>query len=361
MNDLPMDQVPPNVVHLQRTQFGERLAAEEFEVSVPKFDCRLSRFTKTIHYDMPVSCRHSTFGLTIATDSDSNRAFISRIHRNSSASKLHSTLKATNNKLRGAYIVKINDKPVFTQAEVDQALRQAFESKLPSVSLEIAPEQRLPARDLHRARAELQLHSLDLQDADHVHRITIDDIRSIAAIQHADDHMSFTSADVSFESVSLAINAIASAATTSAEAAIGTFTRRKLRKLETWPEWKAGEKKQLDQFHDLGMYGEPIPRPPGAIVLRPHWQYRVKRDGTRRARNCCDGSKKAAPALHRLAKTYSSCVEQPIQRLFFALCAKMGYQVFGGDAKDAYAHSPAPEVPTYVHASSQPCTRTALS
>ena len=101
------------------------------------------------------------------------------------------------------------------------------------------------------------------------------------------------------------------------------------------------------------MYGTPIPRPKDAIVLRPHWRYLVKRDGTRRSRNCCDGSPCAAPSLHAFAMTYSSCVEQPIQCLFFALSAHMGYRVYGGDAQDAYAHSPPPEVPTFVSLDSQ--------
>ena len=41
-------------------------------------------------------------------------------------------------------------------------------------------------------------------------------------------------------------------------------------------------------------------------------------------------------------------MEQPVQRLFFALAAQLGHKVYGGDAKDAYAHSLPPEVPTYV-------------
>jgi Reverse transcriptase (RNA-dependent DNA polymerase) len=96
------------------------------------------------------------------------------------------------------------------------------------------------------------------------------------------------------------------------------------------------------------MFGEPVPKPPGAIVLCPHWQYSIKRDGTRRSRNCCDGSPRSAPLLHGIASTYSSCVEQPVQRLFFALAAREGYKVYGGDAQDAYAHSPPPETPTFV-------------
>ena len=118
--------------------------------------------------------------------------------------------------------------------------------------------------------------------------------------------------------------------------------------MDTWKDWEAGERKQLNQFERLGMYGTPINRPKNAIVLRPHWQYHIKRCGTRRARQCCDGSKRAAPMLHALASTYSSCVEHPIQRLFFAIAAELNLRIYGGDAKDAYAHSPGPSIPTYV-------------
>ena len=90
-----------------------------------------------------------------------------------------------------------------------------------------------------------------------------------------------------------AAHAIRSSHAAGEESALGSFTRRKLKHLPTWPEWLAGERKQLDHFHDLQMYGEPVPRPPDAIVLRQHWQCHIKRDGARRSRCCCDGS---APA-----------------------------------------------------------------
>jgi hypothetical protein len=56
----------------------------------------------------------------------------------------------------------------------------------------------------------------------------------------------------------------------------------------------------------------------------------------------------AAPQLHALANTWSSCAEQPIQRIFLALCASQGLTIYGGDVTDAYAHSPSPELPTYL-------------
>jgi hypothetical protein len=171
-------------------------------------------------------------------------------------------------------------------------------------------------------------------------------LRIIAAQRYPS--LDFSEESISTDEFEVIIHAIQSHAITPEEQALGSFTRRKLQKLETWPEWVAGEQKQLDHFHQLEMFGEPVPKPPGAIVMRPHWQYQLKRDGTRRSRNCCDGSKKSAPILHAIANTYSSCVEQPIQRMFFALAASRGYRIYGGDAQDAYAHSPPPERPTFV-------------
>ena len=56
----------------------------------------------------------------------------------------------------------------------------------------------------------------------------------------------------------------------------------------------------------------------------------------------------SAPILHGIATTYALCVEQPVQHLIFALSAQLGYPVFGGNATDAYVHSPPPEMPTYI-------------
>ena len=75
------------------------------------------------------------------------------------------------------------------------------------------------------------------------------------------------------------------------------------------------------------MFGKFTLRPTedNAVILRSHWQYHVKQDGQHRARQCCDGSKRAAPLLYALAETYSSCVEYPIQRKFLALAAEQNF------------------------------------
>jgi hypothetical protein len=156
---------------------------------------------------------------------------------------------------------------------------------------------------------------------------------------------------ISNDEIDLLINAITSNAATDEENALGHLTRRKLQTLvPTWPIWNDAEKKQPNQMHDLGMYGEPCSRPTNSkyIIFRPHWQYKVKTCGKRRARFCCDGSKRAAPLLHTLVGSYSSCIEVPILRLFLALSTAFKYVVYADDARDAYAHSPGPQFPTFL-------------
>ena len=59
---------------------------------------------------------------------------------------------------------------------------------------------------------------------------------------------------------------------------------------------------------------------------------------------CCNGSKKAVPQLLAVAITWSSYVELPVQRLFLGICADAGLKIYGGDATDTYARSPAPKI-----------------
>ena len=46
-------------------------------------------------------------------------------------------------------------------------------------------------------------------------------------------------------------------------------------------------------------------------------------------------------------------MNQPVERLFFALAAINDHKVYGGDIKDAFAHSPSPDVPTFVRIDNQ--------
>lgn len=108
MNDLSPSEIPPNVVHMERLGARGDLA-EADPVTITEFDVGSSPFFEFITKELTVKCDHHHFGFTIARDEINNRAFVRDIRDTSSASKLFSTFRTTKNKIRGAYIVKINE------------------------------------------------------------------------------------------------------------------------------------------------------------------------------------------------------------------------------------------------------------
>ena len=108
------------------------------------------------------------------------------------------------------------------------------------------------------------------------------------------------------------VNALQSEMITPEERALPRFSRNALKRLPTWDLWHKNELEQLDQMQDLGMFGAPQPLPEGGILMRFHWQYRIKVNGKRHSCLCCDGSPRAAPEVHSSTSTYASCLEHPI-------------------------------------------------
>ena len=114
--------------------------------------------------------------------------------------------------------------------------------------------------------------------------LTVKKICSIASLRY---NIDISTKDVPIEMIQIAINTLQSNSITPEEAAIDHFTRRQLKKLSAWNEWKKGKHKQLNQFHDQKMFGsaiDPVTLPKDAIILQPHWNYVVKRSGVKRSR-----------------------------------------------------------------------------
>ena len=98
--------------------------------------------------------------------------------------------------------------------------------------------------------------------------LSVEDIRAIASIRFTDRNMSEDV--IPSEMIKVCINTLNSNFMMSEEQSLGYFTQKKLKRLLTWNEWVEDEAKQLNQFYDQKMFGDPIDAdtlPEAAVVL----------------------------------------------------------------------------------------------
>ena len=100
-------------------------------------------------------------------------------------------------------------------------------------------------------------------------QLDIQTLRSIATLRHGLD---FLEDSIPTDIILTVINLITSQEITPVEQALGKFTCRKLKTMDTWNQWQAGERKQLDQFNDLQMFSDDMvcPLEENAVILRLH-------------------------------------------------------------------------------------------
>ena len=127
MNDLPTAEIPPNVAHLRRVQNGESIPMDSFDTTSEDFDFFVSPFVTTTTLDIPVCCQHPTFGLALADDDINGRVHVTDVLADTSIANLYSALRAARNAIRGAYVVAINDHPVFDHQDPSTLLQSLRE------------------------------------------------------------------------------------------------------------------------------------------------------------------------------------------------------------------------------------------
>ena len=87
------------------------------------------------------------------------------------------------------------------------------------------------------------------------------DMVTFCAITVLQSDLDFSKESIPTKIILMVINSITSQAITPAEQTLGKFTLRRLKNMDTWNDQEAGERKQLNQFHDLQMFGENMARP----------------------------------------------------------------------------------------------------
>ena len=324
-------QPTPNIQIIRRQEDDNvDLAIDDDPLPEVNIHVEPSPFREISTITIPINCDLPTFGLELQECHIRHRAYISGIAPNSSAHAVRNFAR----KYVGSFIIEIDGHPIFDLNDASQALQQIFDADdVPSFQITLAPDRYIPVRDrrehlsldINQVRHITTLRQLQLPDDQ---CITNDDIihyiRSVVDSSKIAIPMSHDELDLN-----------------------GRYTRRRLKTLTTWRLWKQSEAAQLDKMEHQHMFGTPCKPPPDAIILNQLWRYYFK-DGHRKARQCCDGSPRAAPFLHEVAATYASCIEQPILRLFYALCAYQNLVILTTDAVNAFANADAPTIPTYV-------------
>jgi hypothetical protein len=347
MNDLA--DAPPNVQALRLLSPDGVVPADRPLLSPLNLEVTDDPFNRLDSITQLIKCDHPSLGFLISACHIRKRGYVSGIVASTSAARIRNVRR----KYIGAFVVAINSVSVFTAPSILTALASALASDSASFTIVFAPDRYIPVNERPH---DNPIHlSVDQLLVIHLLRTAASAPFPLLPNTEVPERPCAPTHDpaVSHDRLTLIMRSLNTTVFgTPEEQALGSFTRRKLKRLSNWNDWLLAEAKQLDSMAKQEMYGVPVHPPAGAIILRQHWNYSIKSDGTRKARNCCDGSPRAAPDL-KLANTYSSCIEQPCMRMFFALCAHEGYTCIKVDATNAYANSPPPAQPTFVYIDEQ--------
>jgi hypothetical protein len=266
--------------------------------------------------------------------------------------------RAARRKYNGAYIVEIKGKHVVTSKDVQECLDAVASAPNPPQSIRVllAPERRLSspqASPLHLRMADVRricaLLDVDPADAEPLKYSEV--INDYMKMELAPRESLIVLDDwLPNEVKDLPVHRLETSGMTDAEKALKSLTRRALKKLNNWKEWDEAFDTQLNQHHEARTFLEPIPRPTISPSggLRTVWSNLVKSDGRCKCRACLDGSKCSAPQLRNYGQTYTSCIEQPCQRLFFAIAASQNKVVTFADTTNAFQQSPPPTEQCYL-------------
>jgi hypothetical protein len=225
---------------------------------------------------------------------------------------------------KGACVLQINGHPVLSEASAHQKLTKIFKLpptlSNPTLELIVAPYS--PPSHLHSSTGTPHLQ--------------LDQFRTVInALYEMGEGISMPSDEVltPYQLDDLVYNIILSDGMVPGS----KWNHRQLKHLGCRPEWHAAEKEQLDGMALTKMFGKPEPRPTGSIVLCSVWQYSVKHDGRKTARNCCDGSLLRSKSLKYADQCYAAYISQTGMKIFFAYVVISGWVIISGDVVNTYA------------------------
>ena len=192
-SDLPRSDLSPNVIQLERAQGDTGLPSyDQSDVNAwsksSDLDFFSSPFPRTITKKVdisstPITSTRNCFGFVFDTDVLNNRVFVSAVLNRSDATALCKSKNARRTIL-GAYIVAINDHPIYTQAEAISKLTSLHDDHAVSFEITFGITATFSQKDLRKALTELELEAQSYKtpppcndvELEHVPSLTLNDI-----------------------------------------------------------------------------------------------------------------------------------------------------------------------------------------
>ena len=315
----------------------ERPADADLIKTLEQFNISMNDSGPVITTKVILKGTHPLLGMNITPDNDDpTRLYLT----NCAPSTPMSTVPKWRSRLRGAHIQNINNIPVHSIADVKSIIQEQRQLRRVNVTIQFA-KPLAPAMADHGI-PQLHLDQLNVI-AHHLDAIKQDRTTSWPGLPT--DMPPLDEDDI--------IAAIFKGF------AIPRMTRRTVMSGPDAAKWRKTEWTQLSKYLNQGMFGEPCSRPtdPNAVILPFVWTYVHKidpltNDTVEKARATCNGGKRHGKAV-TIAETYAACVEQPAQRLYWALVAALNLTAIGCDVGNAFAEAPAPTQPFYMHIDEQ--------
>ena len=316
----------------------------------------------TIEVQLNIKGTHKTLGLIVDDETKINTATLIHCKRGTPSARI----KRWRSTLKNAQVYKIDDDFIFNQRDIENAITKAKTKELKTITISFITSTPIPINpssgvpSLYYDQMQNITKILQTMQSPTDISITSDGTTNI---HHDSSTFNYDEINDKFDPIHELIpeptilNAIVrhvqSLATT--EKSIKKkkkLTRRYLKTLSNWKDWQNAEYTQLDLYHKQNMFKAPVARPKNSNILNLLWAYKIKDDGTLKARCVCNGNPRRKGTV-TLDHTYAACLEQPGSRVFWALSAVQGLIVVGADASNAFAEAPAPKAPLYVEIDNQ--------
>mmetsp|Transcript_10383 Transcript_10383/g.14952 ORF Transcript_10383/g.14952 Transcript_10383/m.14952 type:complete len:1434 (-) Transcript_10383:2326-6627(-) len=331
---------PPQGLPIHDPCIRTNVAIDETTIEKP-FDLYFSHdpFDNNLEIDIPIKGDHPTLGVLSQYCPYRQRLQIKDMALSSPGSRLPKWRST----LRNAYILKIQEFPIFNAEDMEHAVRQLRLRKIIKAKLVIATDR---SYGVHPIEGIMQIY-FDQMNVIAKHLEEVAEDRRAEAISN-DATIRMVHEPVTVEHISPLPPEEPPPPAPNIPDVAQAFTKKQIMQRDDWTEWEDGQFKQLDMYWNQGMFSNPLPLPKNSNALRMLWRFNLKACGTKKSRMVCNGSPNQKGTV-TLGHTYANALDAASERLFWAIVANEGLIAIGADVSNAFAEAPAPKAPLFLY------------